>query len=237
MRTLAIITARGGSKRIPGKNIKEFCGRPILSYSIAAARESGIFDHVMVSTDDGRIAEIAAEYGAETPFRRSPEASGDFATTADVVNEVLAAYREQGMDFEYACCIYPTAPFITGDKLKQGMELLRESGADSVVPVVRFSFPPQRCLEEVQGRIRPKWPEYAFCRSQDLEPLYHDCGQFYCFKTESFLKQQAMIMDHTLPLYQDEMTVQDIDTFKDWQIAEMKYRIWREMQEEGGPRK
>lgn len=225
MRALAIITARGGSKRIPRKNIRNFCGKPILAYSIEAAVTSGIFERVMVSTEDEEIAEVAREYGAEVPFMRSAENAGDYATTNEVVKEVLESYAKLGEYFDVACCIYPTAPFLTADKLKTAVELLEEKNADSVVPVVKFSFPPQRCVVMEEGMIQFKWPEYMLTRSQDLQPYYHDAGQFYCLRTERFLKQNRLFMEKTAPLLLDELEVQDIDTEEDWQIAELKYQL------------
>lgn len=225
MSSIAIITARGGSKRIPRKNIREFCGKPILAYSVQAARECGLFDRVMVSTDDEEIGETARRYGAEVPFRRSAEAAGDFATTASVLLEVLAEYEKRGECFDTLCCVYPTAPFVTAERLRQAVSLLEESGADSVLPVVRFSFPPQRCVVIKEGRLQFKWPEYAQTRSQDLEPFYHDAGQFYCLRVKSFLEQRALVMDHTVPLIMPEMEIQDIDTEEDWELAQVKYRM------------
>lgn len=226
--TLAIITARGGSRRIPRKNVKEFCGRPILAYSIEAAKNAGVFQEIMVSTEDKEIADMAMQYGAAVPFFRSGKTSDDFATTADVLLEVLDEYEKRGRSFTHICCIYPTAPFVSGEKLKYAMELLIKEQADSVMPVVKFSFPPQRCVVERDGRLVPKWEEYMNCRSQDLEPLYHDCGQFYCLRTEAFRLQKKVVMENTLPVFMEETQVQDIDTIEDWKIAEMKYRILHE---------
>lgn len=223
--SVAIITARGGSKRIPRKNIKDFLGKPIIEYSIRAALESGIFDEVMVSTDDEEIAEIAKKAGANVPFMRSADASNDYATTTDVIGEVLKQYKESGRHFDYACCIYPTAPFVTAECLNKAMTMLCEEGADSVVPVVRFSFPPQRGVVINNGKLVFKWPEHTFSRSQDLEPFYHDCGQFYCLKTDSFLEQKSLFMKTTLPYIREEKEVQDIDTMEDWEMAELKYRM------------
>ena len=227
MKSIAIITARGGSKRIPRKNIKEFCGKPILAYSIEAALASECFDTVMVSTDDEEIAEIARKYGAQVPFFRSEATANDYATTADVLLEVLAKYEEQGEVFERACCIYPTAPFLTAGRLSEAMTLLEDKQADSVLPVVRFSFPPQRCVVIKDGFLQPKWPECMSLRSQDLEPFYHDVGQFYCFKVSSFLTRKNLVMEKTVPLEMSEVEVQDIDTPSDWQMAEIKYRLIR----------
>lgn len=229
MSSVAIITARGGSKRIPHKNIKDFLGKPIIAYSIKAALESGCFDEVMVSTDDVKIAEIAKEYGAKVPFFRSAENSDDFSTTRDVVKEVLKQYGEQGRSFDYACCIYPTAPFITPQRLRESMKLLEEKQADSVFPVVQFSFPPQRSIILEEGKAAFKWPEFALARSQDLEPFYHDCGQFYCMNVKAFGEQELLVMKNTYPVVLDEMEVQDIDNETDWKLAELKYRLIREM--------
>lgn len=227
MSAIAIITARGGSKRIPHKNIKPFLGKPIIQYSIEAALKSGVFEEVMVSTDDEEIARIAKECGALVPFFRSKENSDDFSTTADVIREVLKAYEDRNRKFDYACCIYPTAPFLTAETLKDAMEVLREKKADSVIPVVKFSFPPQRAVVVRDGAIKMNMPEYALARSQDLEPWYHDCGQFYCLDVESFHKQGSLVMENTYPYFQDEMNVQDIDTLEDWEMAEMKMRLIR----------
>ncbi len=234
MKRIAIITARGGSKRIPRKNIKEFCGKPILAYSIEAALQSGIFDTVMVSTDDAEIAETAKKYGAEVPFLRSEKTANDFATTNDVLMEVLEEYEKRGLRFDVACCIYPTAPFITADKLRQAAALLEEKEADTVLPVVRFSFPPQRCVVEENGYLKFKWPQYRNSRSQDLEPFYHDVGQFYFLRVASYLEQKNLIMDKTVPLELPEMEIQDIDTPEDWKIAEVKFRMLRGTEDNGG---
>ncbi|MED9904844.1 MAG: pseudaminic acid cytidylyltransferase [Lachnospiraceae bacterium] len=225
MKAVAVITARGGSKRIPRKNIKPFLGKPIITYSIQAALDAGIFDEVMVSTDDEEIAEIAKAAGAAVPFFRSKDTANDYATTTDVMLEVLESYRKFGKEFDSACCIYPTAPFVSAEKLKTAMELLTEKEADSVLPVVRFSFPPQRSVIMEDGFLKFKWPEHMFTRSQDLEPFYHDAGQFYCLKVESFMQQKKLVMDKTVPYEQPELAVQDIDTEEDWEIAEVKYKV------------
>ena len=225
MKQIAIITARGGSKRIPRKNIKEFCGKPILAYSIEAALASGVFDTVMVSTDDAEIAEVAKKYGAEVPFFRSEKTSNDFAITSEVLEEVLEEYEKRGQHYDRICCIYPTAPFITAERLKSAMDLLEETGADSVLPVVRFSFPPQRCVVVEDGYLKFKWPEHKHTRSQDLEPFYHDVGQFYCMNRESFDAQKVLVMEKTVPLIMSELEIQDIDTEEDWKLAEVKYKL------------
>lgn len=225
MSRVAIITARGGSKRIPRKNIKEFCGKPILAYSIEAALKSKLFDEVMVSTDDAEIAEVAKRYGALVPFMRSAETANDYATTEDVLEEVLREYEKQGKIFSEVCCIYPTAPFVTAEKLVNAKKLLDNNpSADSVMPVVQFSFPPQRGLVVRDNSLSYMYPENAAKRSQDLEPIYHDCGQFYYCRTESLLKYHDVVGKHTLPLTVSELEVQDIDNLSDWNIAEIKYK-------------
>ncbi|NBJ91265.1 pseudaminic acid cytidylyltransferase [Parablautia muri] len=225
-RKLAIITARGGSKRIPKKNIKEFCGKPILCYSIEAARDAGVFDEIMVSTDDMEIAQIACKAGASVPFFRSAETAGDYASTDDVIMEVLTAYQKLGQTFDSFCCIYPTAPFLSGSRLKDAMVLLKE--ADSVMPVVPFSYPPQRGLIiKKEGFLARQFPEYAATRSQDLPKIYHDCGQFYACRTDSFLQAKTTDVEKLLPLVLTELEVQDIDTLEDWTLAEMKYKLWK----------
>ncbi len=225
MKSIAIITARGGSKRIPRKNIKEFCGKPILAYSIEAAIQSGVFDTVMVSTDDREIADIAVKYGAEVPFLRSEKTANDFATTTDVLFEVLDEYEKRGKHYEVGCCIYPTAPFVTGEKLREGVEALTNSGADTLIPVVPFSYPPQRAMVIRDGQLLFRQPEYLVSRSQDLETHYHDAGQFYLFYTESYRKNGNLLLGKILPLVVSELEVQDIDNLTDWEIAEMKYRL------------
>lgn len=224
-KSIAIITARGGSKRIPRKNIKPFCGYPIIKYSIDAALGSGSFDEVMVSTDDKEIAEVAKYYGAKLPFMRSEKNSTDHATTAEVIKEVILEYEKLGKNYEYLCCIYPTAPFVSKYRLKQGMEILKKTGADSVLPVTRYSYPIQRSLKIENGRAIMLWPENYLKRSQDLMPVYHDCGQFYCIKTQSLLEQMKLFAEYTVPIILPESEVQDIDNEEDWKIAEMKYKI------------
>lgn len=220
---LAIITARGGSKRIPHKNIKEFCEKPIICYSIEAAFQSAVFDEIMVSTDDPEIADVARKAGASIPFFRSRETSGDYASTDDVIMEVLKEYEKMGLFFDSFCCIYPTAPFLTGKRLKDAMDLL--DTADSVMPVVPFSYPPQRGLIiNDHGFVERQFPEYATARSQDLPGIYHDCGQFYACRTLAFMKAGTTDVERLVPLILSEMEVQDIDTPEDWEIAEIKYR-------------
>lgn len=222
MKSIAIITARGGSKRIPKKNIKEFCGKPIIVYSIEAAISANIFDEVMVSTDSEEIKAIAEKCGAAVPFLRSEAASNDFATTADVIEEVINSYKSIGRSFDSFACIYPTAPFVTGKKLAEAANLLNE--ADAVLSVVRFSFPPQRAFVIRNGNVVFQYPEFERIRSQDLEPIYHDCGQFYICKVDLFLEHHTLILPATKPYILPEEEVQDIDTMSDWEIAEAKFK-------------
>lgn len=228
MSSIAIITARGGSKRIPSKNIKEFLGKPIICYSIEAARSSGIFDEVMVSTDDEKIAEIAKSTGASVPFMRSGKTSDDYATTDDVLMEVLETYEQRGKTFDYMACIYPTATFVTADKLKAAMELLIKEDASGVMPVVSFSFPPQRGMSINNGKLVYCYPENAMKRSQDLETMYHDCGQFYCYNVKRYLACRGDLPDGYVPIVVPETEVQDIDNPSDWKLAEMKYKLMME---------
>ena len=221
MTSVAIITARGGSKRIPRKNIKDFCGKPILAYSIEAALGSGLFDEVMISTDDEEIAAVGKKYGARIPFMRSAATSDDYATTADVLDEVLTEYRKRGQMFDWMCCIYPTAPFVTGDILREAWAYFQERQADALTPVVKFSYPPQRCFILEKGYLRYKWPEYIRSRSQDLEPFYHDAGQFYFYRVQGF---QEGKVEKNVPYILNDMQVQDIDNVDDWEMAEIKYR-------------
>ena len=224
MGSIAIITARGGSKRIPNKNKKEFLGKPIMCYSIEAALTSRLFEEVMVSTDDEEIARIAREAGANVPFMRSPETSNDFATTDDVLLEVLSEYAKRGQNFEYMACIYPTAPFVTAAKLQNAFRILNEQNAAAVMPVVQFSFPPQRGMAVRDGRLTYCYPENAMKRSQDLEPVYHDCGQFYFYRTKEYLASRGDPEEGYTPIVMPETEVQDIDNPDDWEIAELKYR-------------
>ena len=220
---IAIITARGGSKRIPRKNIKNFLGKPIIQYSIEASLKAGCFNEIMVSTDDAEIAEIATQHGAKVPFIRSNDTSNDFATTAQVIAEVLNDYKKMGQEFEYCCCIYPTAPFVTAEKLQKAYSILTESNGESVVPIVKFGFPILRSFKIEDGLVKMNWPQFMQSRSQDLPTAYHDCGQFYFLRVDSFLKNGKLFTENTLPLEMPESEVQDIDTLEDWEIAEIKY--------------
>ena len=228
---LAVITARGGSKRIPKKNIREFLGKPIIGYSIEATLESGVFDEVMVSTDDEEIKKVAIGFGAAVPFMRSEKTSNDMAMTHEAVMEVIEEYKKLGKEYKYVCCIYPTAPFVTAEKLRKSRELLDSGDVDAVVPVVPFSFPPQRAFVIRDGYVEYNMPENRLVRSQDLEKWYHDCGQFYFFRTDQFLREQSMILKRTKPMIMDELEVQDIDNYDDWALAEIKMSKMYEKQE------
>lgn len=226
MSSICIIPARGGSKRIPRKNIKDFLGRPIIAYSIEAALKSGIFDEVMVSTDDVEIADVAVRYGADVPFLRSAETSNDYATTADVMNEVLGWYARRGRRFDVLCCIYATAPFVTPAKLQQAFSLLEGGKFDSAFTCTAFSYPVLRGLIiDGEGRVAMKWPEYRNSRSQDLPRFYHDAGQFYLATTDAFRKANSFWGENTAPVVVSELEVQDLDTPTDWALAEMKYQL------------
>ena len=219
MNNLCIIPARGGSKRIPGKNIKDFLGKPIIAYSIETALASNLFDEVMVSTDDKEIAEISKQFGARIPFMRSAQTSDDFATTLDVVKEVVAWYNTQDRYFENICVIYPTAPFVTVEKLREGAKKLKVH--DAVIPVTEFSFPVWRAFQLNKDQLSYNWPEYEKARSQDLTPLFHDAGQWYFIQVDKI--RDTLVPKNTAYVRLSNLEVQDIDTLDDWRIAELKY--------------
>lgn len=223
MRALCIIPARGGSKRIPRKNIRLFLGAPIIAHPIAAARASGCFAEVMVSTDDDEIASVAQAAGATVPFRRSIENAGDHAGTIPVLLEVLDTYARRGEQFDLACCLYPTAVFATASLLQRGHDLLlADATTSSVIPIVRYGYPIQRSMRLENGRLAMRWPEYLQARSQDLEPAYHDAGQFYWFRVESLRRTGRLMTETSRGLELPDSEVQDVDNEVDWQLAEIK---------------
>ena len=221
MKNIAIITARGGSKRIPKKNIKNFCGKPVIIYSIEAALKSKLFDEVMVSTDDKEIAEISIENGAKVPFYRSKETSNDFATTRDVLVEVINEYKNRGMNFDNMCCIYPVAPFISEEKIIESYYLLIENKADSVLPMVNFSVPPQTGFYIRDNRVVPYNSAFAKVNTQDIEKIYYDPGQFYWHKISTFFNNDSTLTK--IPFVISELEAQDVDNEIDWIMAELKY--------------
>lgn len=222
---LAIIPARGGSKRIPRKNVREFAGKPIIAHSIGAALQSGVFDRVIVSTDDEEIATVAREWGAETPFVRPARLADDHTGTNAVVRHALGWFAEQGEAYDYACCIYATAPFVMPQFLQQGLALLEGSAQSFAFSVTSFPFPIQRAIRiDGQGRIGAMHPEYAAARSQDLEEAFHDAGQFYWGRSQAFLDDVPLFSSASLPVVLPRHLVQDIDTHEDWLRAEHMYR-------------
>lgn len=225
MRNVAIITARGGSKRIPRKNIKLFRGKPMIAYSIETALNSGLFDMVMVSTDDKEIAEISKQFGAEVPFIRSKQTADDFTGTADVMIEVLNDLQKIGKQFDNACCIYPTAPFITKQTIEESYKLLIDKKFDSVFPVCAFSYPIQRALQINDSKTSMVWEENINKRSQDLPARYHDAGQFYWTNIQEFLKAKKLFTTNSGSIILDELQVQDIDNETDWKLAELKHSL------------
>jgi N-acylneuraminate cytidylyltransferase len=226
MPNLCIIPARGGSKRIPRKNIKDFLGKPIIAYSIEAALHSGLFDEVMVSTDDKEIAEIALKFGAKVPFMRSPRNSDDFASTYDVIYEVIIKYKEiLNKEFSSLCCIYSCAPFVSKEILIEGFQKLNKDNFDSVFPIVPYSFPIQRALSLNDGKISMIDEKYLITRSQDLEDKYHDAGQFYWCNTEKLILNSKILTKNSGSIVVSELKAQDIDTEIDWKLAELKFKL------------
>jgi N-acylneuraminate cytidylyltransferase len=228
MKNIAIIPARGGSKRIPKKNIKDFFGKPIIYYSISTCIESGLFDEVMVSTDDPEIAEASLKCGASVPFLRSQKNSDDFASTSDVLLEVITEYENQNKIFDFCCCIYATAPLVTAKILQESYGILLKSNADSLIPIVKYSYPIQRSLKIENERVKFVWEKNSESRSQDLEDYYHDAGQFYWAKLESFMREKSLLTKNTLPFLIQEIDTQDIDNEMDWKMAELKYKLLNE---------
>lgn len=227
MKRIAIIPARGGSKRIPRKNTKLFFGKPILAYSIEAALNSGLFDEVMVSTDDNEIAEIAKQYGAKVPFLRSEENSNDFATTADVLLEVLDWYQKNGIEFQQGTCIYACAPFVNSKLLQDSFAILEKENCDCVFPSLAYSHPIQRAIKVAQnGKIEPFDVTNPNARTQDLDKAYYDAGMFYTFDIAQLLITKSLRTDNTFTIEVDDLHAQDIDNENDWILAEMKYKLF-----------
>jgi pseudaminic acid cytidylyltransferase len=222
---IAVIPARGGSKRIPGKNIRDFCGKPIIAYSIDAALASGCFDTVIVSTDDDAIAAVARKYGAEVPFRRPTELSNDIVGTIPVTAHAVRWFEENRGPLDLACCIYATAPFVRADDIKRGLERLEASGADYAFSVASFGFPIQRAIRILpSGRAGMFQPEHFNTRSQDLEEAFQDAGQFYWGTPEAWKAGTPMFSEAAVPVILPRWRVQDIDTEEDWKRAELMFR-------------
>jgi N-acylneuraminate cytidylyltransferase len=222
---VAVIPARGGSKRIPRKNIKQFCGKPMLAWAVEAALESECFDLIIVSTDDEEIANVARNCGAQVPFRRPPELSDDYTGTIPVVAHAIRTLQSQGMSPDLVCCIYATAPFLQSADLNQGLEELRRSGADYAFSVTRYEFPIQRSIRiSSSGRVEMFYPEYFNTRSQDLEVAFHDAGQFYWGRTEAWLSGKIIFSQAAIPVLLPQHRVQDIDTPEDWERAEWLFK-------------
>jgi pseudaminic acid cytidylyltransferase len=228
MSILCVIPARGGSKRIPGKNIKSFLGKPIIAYSIESAIASGIFDEVMVSTESEKIAELAKKYGASIPFLRSVANSDDYTGLAVVLQEVLKEYEIRGSVFDFVCCILPTAPFITEKKLQDAYGLILTNEYDCVFSVTEYSYPIQRSLKIDDGFIKMNWPENINTRSQDLNKNFHDAGQLYIIHSKTLKDKGRLFTDRSGCLILSNLEIQDIDTEEDWKLAEMKYKLIHE---------
>lgn len=221
---IAVIPARGGSKRIPNKNIEIFCGKPIIAWSIQHAVESRCFDRVIVSTDDDRIACIAEAYGAEAPFRRPARLSGDYVATNAVISHAIQWLLGHEYGVEVVCCLYATAPFVTPASLAVGASILRgDSSLSYVLPVSEYPFPVQRAVRIVSGRFKMLQPEHFFTRSQDLETIYHDAGQFYFGTRDAWLRGEPVFGSNSAPLIIPSYRVHDIDTPDDWRRAELMF--------------
>lgn len=221
MSVVAIIPARGGSKRIPHKNIKLFCGKPMIAYSVEAAKDAGIFDRIIVSTDSKEIASIAKDFGAEVPFMRPAELADDYTGTDAVILHALKQLMKNGEEIDYICCIYATAPFVKAEYIIKGYNLLRNKNAASCFSVTTYPFPIFRSLKiNNQSRLEMFWPEYRETRSQDLPEAYHDAGQFYWADTKKYLRKKQFYSKDSVPIILPRYLVQDIDTPEDWETAE-----------------
>jgi pseudaminic acid cytidylyltransferase len=230
---IAVIPARGGSKRIPRKNIRPFAGKPIIGYSIEAALGCGLFDKVIVSTDDYEIAEVARGFGAEIPYLRPKPLADDYTGTNAVVKHALSWFKERDMAIKHACCIYATAPFVQADDLRKGHDLLLASGKSFVFSVTSFPFPIQRALRfNAQGEVEAMYPEYRATRSQDLEPAWHDAGQFYWGRASAFQNDETLFSPASLAVILPRHRVQDIDSEEDWLRAELMFAALRECGED-----
>ncbi len=225
---IAVIPARGSSKRIPRKNIKEFCGKPMIAWSIEAARDSGCFDRIIVSTDDSEIAAVAREYGAETPFIRPPLLSNDYTGTIPVIAHTVEWLQANGPAPELVCCLYATAPFVTADALNRGLQRLQQDDCDYAFSVTSFPFPIQRAVRITPGdRVEMFQPEHFATRSQDLEEAFHDAGQFYWGRSQAWLEQRPLFSNRSAPVMLAREYVQDIDTPEDWSRAEKMFESIR----------
>ena len=223
---LAVIPARGGSKRIPHKNIKKFCGKPIIAWSIEAALKSGCFNRVIVSTDDEKIAKVARQHGAEVPFYRPLELSNDYIGTIPVVHHAIDWYLQKEVKFEQVCCIYATAPFVSPLDLREGLTILQNSECDYVFSVTRYPFPIQRAIKiSDNGRVKMFQPEHFSTRSQDLEEAYHDAGQFYWGTAQAWREERIVFSEGAIPYILPHYRVQDIDTLEDWVRAENLFTL------------
>jgi len=226
MSVVAVIPARGGSKRIPHKNIKSFCGKPMIAYSIEAAKNAGIFDRIIVSTDSKEIASIAKDFGAEIPFMRPVELADDFTGTDAVILHALKRLMEDGEKIDYICCIYATAPFVKTEYIIKGYNLLCDKNSTSCFSVTTYPFPIFRSLKiNDKDRLEMFLPEYMETRSQDLPEAYHDAGQFYWADVKSYLKEKQFYSKNVAPVILPRYLVQDIDTPEDWETAEKMYSV------------
>ena len=227
---IAIIPARGGSKRIPQKNIRDFLDKPMLSYAIKACKDAELFSEIMVSTDSNEIAEVALKNGAHVPFMRSQKTSDDFATTFDVVEEVIFNYQKDGREFDHICCVYPCVPFLSGNTLQNAYRQLITSENDALQPVCKFPVPIEWAMKIDDGLLVPNDRKAQFIRSQDLEPKFFDAGMFYMVRCAALFREKTLLPVKTMAYIMNEREVQDIDTIDDWKMAELKYKLIKEFE-------
>lgn len=232
MSRVAIIPARGGSKRIPRKNVKQFCGKPMIAWSIEAARASGCFDKIIVSTDDCEIADVAEKWGAEIPFLRPNDLADDYTGTLPVIRHAVQWLDDHESKVEYACCLYATAPFLSAEDLQRGWQLIQQANSSYAFSVTNYSSPIQRAVRITEkDRLAMFSPEHFQTRSQDLEEAWHDAGQFYWGTAEAWLEEKTIFGEDSVPVKLPRYQVQDIDTHEDWVLAETKFKVLKKLKE------
>ncbi|MFV1467692.1 pseudaminic acid cytidylyltransferase [Idiomarina sp. HB] len=227
---IAVIPARGGSKRIPRKNLKEFCGKPMIAWAIEAAKASGCFDDIIVSTDDDEISTIAQAYGASAPFKRPGNLSDDYTGTTPVIKHAVEWYEMHVKPVSYVCCIYATAPFLQPEDIRQGLASVKDTGVDYAFSATSYAFPIQRALRLSEGgRVSMFQPQHFNTRSQDLEEAWHDAGQFYWGEVGAWTNEKTLFSERSVAVMLPRHRVQDIDTLEDWTRAEWLFKAMQEV--------